>query len=85
MLGLVLFSVEEALPLPSTTSPRVSGVERSCVSLSLDLGLLLEVSCHGTLALGHAFALMMITHFVYLSYPPLNLALGSILAWLGLV
>ena len=60
MLGLVLLSVVEALPLPSTTSPRVSGVERSCASLSLDLGLLSEVFCHGALALGHAFALMMI-------------------------
>ena len=67
MLGLVLFSVEEVVPLPSATSPRVSGVERSCSSLSLGLGLLREVSCHGVLALGHAFALMMITHLVFFS------------------
>ena len=67
MLGLVLLSIVEALPLPSATSPRVFGVERSCASLSLDLGFLLEVSCHGALPLGHAFALMMITYLVFLS------------------
>ena len=60
MFGLVLLSVVESLPLPSTTSLRVSGEERSCVSLSIEIDLLPEVSCHGALALGHAFALMMI-------------------------
>lgn len=43
---------------------RVSGVEGSCASLFLDLGLLLEVSCYDALALGLAFALIMITHLV---------------------
>ena len=67
MLSLVLLSVVEALPLPSATSPRVFGEERTCTSLSLDLGLLPEVSCHNALALSHDFALMMIMHLVYLS------------------
>ena len=41
MLGLVLFSVEEVVPLPSATSPRVSGVERNCArSKSSPRGLL---------------------------------------------
>jgi hypothetical protein len=47
MLGLVFLSVVEVLPLPSATYPRVSGVERS----SLDLGFLLEASCHNALGI----------------------------------